>query len=173
MKMIILLIGTFAFCTLSFQSISQEEKLDHVSSASQTTNIAERASLECITPPEKFDTLSDFNGYFHKQNGASILLLKVEGKSVEDAEKSLSDEYFESINSKLITKSRMKINSGDELVIYKLAFEYQQIPFIRYHAFTGDDQGVLWVISSYRRMDEDAVENDILNSFKTLNLEKR
>ena len=173
MKQFVQALAFIVCCSMSFQSISQEEKADNKDN-SGVVNIADRANMNCIIPPAEFDTLGDFNGYFHRQNGASILLLKVEGKSVSDAEQSLdSTNYFESINAKLITKSKLVINSGDQLTLYKLEFSHDDVKFVRYHAFTGNDKAVLWAVSTYRRIDEEQVEVDILNSFKTLNFEKR
>lgn len=138
-----------------------------------TVDISEKANIKCLTPPFGFDTLTGLNGYYHRQIGASIVLMKVHGKTTKDAEAAFTDEHIKSIKCELGSKSKMKMDDGNEMLLYRLTYDFRGEKWGRYQAFVSDDEETLWIIVSFPEKFSKEVEGVILKSLRTVKFDER
>ena len=156
----------------SISAYAQEEVKPN-STDVEVINTAELANIKCITPPTGFDTLEGLNGYYHKTIGATMIISLVEGSTVADAEAAFNEEHIARIKSTLISKSTMKLTDGNDMLVFKLTYEFQGETWGRYHAFVGDEKETVWVVISYPGKYSDDVEGVLLQSLRSLKFDQR
>jgi hypothetical protein len=136
-------------------------------------NTAKPANIKCLVPPIGFDTLTGLNGYYHKQIGGSIVLSLVDGKTVKDAELAFNDQHIKNIKNQLISKSKLTLDDGNEMLVYQLTYEFNGETWGRYQAFVGDDKSTLWIVISYPYRFNQEIEGVLLKSLRSTKFAER
>ena len=131
------------------------------------------ASLDCIVAPEGFQKIDGYNGYYHSTTGTSIVMNVVKGKTIVDAEESLTEGYYKNIQAELLSKFRVPLPDGKEMLIVKIKLYIDGEPFIRYQGFTGGLNEVLWLLATLPEKYDSVVQGPLLNSFKTTKFAQR
>lgn len=167
------LLGLLLILCMQTFTVSAQNKATCDSTSAKQVNISRPANIECIVPPTGFDTLTGLNGYYHRLIGASIILNVVEGKTMKDAEAAFNDEHIRNIKSTLISKSRMKLDDGNEMLVIHLTYEFGGETWGRYQCFTGDDKSTLWILISYPYKYNEDVEGVLLKSLRTAKFDQR
>lgn len=155
--------------TITSAHLSIAQKADSVNQV----NIAQKANIKCMTPPLGFDTLSGLNGYYHRQIGASIVMMKVPGKTTQDAEAAFTDEHIKNIKCELGSKSRMTLNDGNEMLLYRLTYDFRGEKWGRYQTFVSNDDETLWILISFPERYSKDIEGIILKSLRTVKFDER
>lgn len=131
------------------------------------------ASLDCIVAPEGFQKIDGYNGYYHATTGTSLMMNVVKGRTIVDAEESLTEEYYKNIQADLLSKFRVPLADGKEMLIVKIKLNIDGEPFIRYQGFTGGLNEVLWLLATLPEKYDSVVQGPLLNSFKTTKFAQR
>lgn len=162
----------FSLFAIAFES-SCQEKVVSDSSKVRMVNTSQNASIKCIKPPMGFDTLTGLNGYYHRDLGASIIISKVDGKTVKDAEAAFNDKHIENIKSTLLSKSWLKLDDGREMLVFHLTYDFKGETWGRYQAFVGDENTTLWIVISYPYKYSKDVEGVLLKSLRSVKFDER
>lgn len=172
MKKLSLLLLYIGVSLISFRSIAQENQVSPQPNR-QMVNTAKKADIKCITPPLGFDTLTGFNGYYHRQLGSSIVVSMVEGKTVKDADAAFNDEHIANIKCTLLSKTRYTLEDGKEMLVFHLTYEFNGETWGRFQAFVGDEISTLWFVVSYPYKYSQDIEGVLLKSLRSVKFDQK
>ncbi|MEY3236282.1 MAG: hypothetical protein RI883_383 [Bacteroidota bacterium] len=171
MKTLILLMLCSVVSHISFDSFCQEGL--NGNSKQTMIDVSKKANIKCITPPMGFDTLTGFNGYYHKELGSSIVVSLVDGKTVKDAETAFSAEHIANIKSNLLSKTYYTLEDGKQMLVYHLTYEFKDETWGRFQAFVGDENSTLWFVISYPYKYSQDIEGILLKSLRSVNFDQK
>lgn len=158
---------------LTFTSFSQEEGSSvkpQEDSLEVIQPTQELADLKMLTPPEGFEISEAFNGYLSLQTSSGIIMTLIRNAVYPRIAEGMNEAFYEKNQLTYISDSSIVTDYGYKGHIYKLSFVQKETKFIRYMAYIGDLKDTLWLNVSYPEMMDALLEEDILKSFKSVNL---
>jgi hypothetical protein len=130
----------------------------------------EDAPLSMLTPPPTFEPAPGFNGYLSAKTSSAIIMILIKDANYISILEGITEEYFAENQLELISREEIQTSYGYNGVNFKLRFTLDNTEFVRYMTFIGDIEKTLWLNSTYPKMLEHLVEDNILKSIKSANL---
>lgn len=159
---LLLLLPCFGFS--QNDTIPQEEEMQYVEPESSS------ADLNMITPPDGFEPSDQFNGYIHFKTGTAIIMTLIKDATYLMIAKGMTEDFYEANKLTLISESKVITDNGTKGLDYKFSFVLQGVDFIRHMVYVGDLNQTLWLAITYPKMAEELVEDEILKSIQSINL---
>lgn len=128
------------------------------------------ANIEAITPPIGFEVSTGFNGYISMQNSAAIIMLQIDNSNYIRIFDAIDEDYLNRNKLELISKEKIRTNSGDKGKGLTLSFDLNGDLFIRKMIFIGDTKKTLWLNITYPKDLEELIEKAVDESVKSTNL---
>ena len=130
------------------------------------------ADLSIYQAPEGFEPGTGFNGYYHKLTQTSIVMTMIENINYVNLKVSMTDEFFTS--NKLVKTKEFAIDceSGLKGYGYQATFELNSMQMVRQMVFIGDLNKTLWLSITYPVQASDLVENELMESYKSVSFAK-
>jgi hypothetical protein len=128
------------------------------------------APLEMLTPPPSFEVSTAFNGYISLKTSSAIIMIEIHDANYISIVDGITDEYLESNQLEFVSRQDFETTYGFGGVNFKLKFIVDDTEFVRYMTFIGDLNTTLWLNTTYPKMLESLVEEEILKSIHSVNL---
>lgn len=145
-------------------TISEREEPKYVEPSSVYAN------LSMITPPEGFEPSEQFNGYIHFKTGSAIIMTLIKDATYLMIAKGMTEEFFAANKLTLLSERKVTTDNGTKGIDYKFSFVIQELEFIRHMVYVGDLNQTLWLAITYPKMAEELVEDQLLKSIQSINL---
>jgi len=128
------------------------------------------ADLGMITPPVGFEKTDKFNGFIHFKTGSAIIMTLIKDATYLTIAKGMTEEFYQENKLTLISERKVSTDNGTKGIDYKFSFVIQGVDYIRHMVYVGDLNQTLWLAITYPKMAEELVEDEVLKSIQTINL---
>lgn len=155
---------------LPFLGFSQNDTIPHEEEMQYVEPESSSADLKMITPPDGFESSEQFNGYIHFKTGTAIIMTLIKDATYLMIAKGMTEEFYEENKLTLISERKVLTDNGTKGLDYKFSFVIQEVDFIRHMVYVGDLNQTLWLAITYPKMAEELVEDEILKSIQSINL---
>lgn len=158
------------FLTVSLNAISQEDRDTSAAAGDWIVPSSINAPLEMLTPPPTFEPSTAFNGYISLKTSSAIVMILINDANYVSIVEGITDEYLAKNQLELVSRNDFKTTYGVSGVNFKLKFTLEGTEFVRYMTFIGDLETTLWLNTTYPKMLEHLVEEEVLKSIHSVNL---
>lgn len=148
----ILFFATMSICAIA---ISQENNLNSFVDSQNEKLVYDYSKLVIahntnvkIIPPEHYIPDASINGFVHPGSASTIQIQEVPGISYSAIEQSMTSDYIESQNYRLVDKVYITTQKNKNAVIYFVQFTSGETEYERAMFFTGD-QNTIWINFNY------------------------
>jgi len=164
------LLTAIAFLTVSFTVFSQENRDTSAAAGNWIIPSYINAPLEMLTPPPTFEPSTAFNGYISLKTSSAIVMLQINDANYLSIVDGITDEYLAKNQLEFVSREEFETPYGVSGINFKLKFNLEGTEFVRYMTFVGDLENTLWLNTTYPKILEDLVEQEILIAIHSVNL---
>lgn len=128
------------------------------------------ADIRMMTPPAGFIVSTGFNGYINYQTSSAIQMTFIENAIFVKITEGMNEDFYKQNKLNYISDSTFVSQYGVKGHLYKLWFVLEGHTYIRYMVYAGDLKNTLWINITYPKMVEELVEDELIKSINTINL---
>ncbi len=155
---------------VSAVTFAQEGHEDNDDSLKVVVPSQENADLNMLVPPQSFVVSEAFNGYISFQTSSAIIMTMINDAVYVKIAEGMTEEFYAQNKLTYISDSKIETDHGFKGRMFKLTFELEGDQWIRYMVYIGDLENTLWLNITYPKLVEELVEEEILKSIQSVNL---
>lgn len=178
MKKLYLALILFMYVSFSFGQLITEQDINALKKVDsefeynpELLQLVEGTHIK-IQPPEYFMFSEQIPGYIHPGTSSTIQIQEIIGTSWVMIRSAMTNEYFESQGTTLISETEVTMKDGKSGVLYLVEFNVDGFDYERLMLFAGDYNNTIWINANYPKAAKNIIQNILTESLLTAQFEK-